>query len=59
MLPGVVTDIEPRGDVVRVRSAGLAADLAPGTAAALDLAVGDPVWFAFAAADAIRYPLGA
>ncbi|MWV59373.1 sulfate/molybdate ABC transporter ATP-binding protein [Rathayibacter sp. VKM Ac-2754] len=59
VLPGVVTDIEPRGDAVRVRAAELAADLAPGTVAALDLAVGDAVWFTFAAGDATRYPLGA
>jgi molybdate transport system ATP-binding protein len=57
VIPGRVTDLEPRGDIVRVRSADLAADVPPGTVAALDLVPGSAVWFSFAAVDAIAYPL--
>ncbi len=57
VLPGTVTDLEPRGDVIRVRSADFAADVPPGRVAELDLAPGVPVWFRFAAADAIAYRL--
>lgn len=57
VLPGIVTDLEPRGDVIRVRSAEFSADVPPGQVAELDLAPGTRVWFAFAASDAIAYRL--
>jgi molybdate transport system ATP-binding protein len=44
---GTVRDLEPRGDLVRVRAADFAADVTPARAAELDLADGTPVWFAF------------
>jgi len=56
-LSGVVTDLEPRGDVVRVRSAEFAADVTPGTVAELDLVPGSRVWFTFSADDTVAYPL--
>ncbi|GAB3605622.1 ABC transporter ATP-binding protein [Conyzicola nivalis] len=46
-LRGEVLDVEPRGDLVRVRSRHLAADVAPAVVADLDLAPGSTVWFAF------------
>ncbi|MBF4571221.1 ABC transporter ATP-binding protein [Herbiconiux sp. VKM Ac-1786] len=56
-VPGRVTDVEPRGDTVRVRAGTLAADVSPRDAAELDLAPGVTVWFSFAADDATAYPL--
>ncbi|MEF2978037.1 sulfate/molybdate ABC transporter ATP-binding protein [Subtercola sp. YIM 133946] len=50
-----VTDLEPRGDLVRVRSAALSADTTPAEVADLDLAPGSEVWFTFRAADAVVY----
>jgi len=49
-------DLEPRGDVVRVRSAVLAADVSPQQAVRLDPAVGSPVWFSFPATAGTLYP---
>ena len=43
----VVRDLEPRGDLVRVRAGEFAADIAPALVAELDLAEGTPLWFAF------------
>ncbi len=57
VVPGTVLDLEPRGDVVRVRTELIAADLAPGEVAALDLAPGMAVWCGFAAEQALAYPL--
>ena len=57
VIPGTVTDLEPRGDMIRVRSVDLAADVPPGTVARLDLAPGARVWFTFAARDSRAYPL--
>ena len=54
-LRGEVLDLEPRGDLVRVRSARLAADLAPALVADLDLAPGAAVWFAFDESDVSLY----
>ena len=54
-LRGEVLDLEPRGDLVRVRSARLAADLAPALVADLDLAPGAAVWFAFDESDVSVY----
>lgn len=48
-------DLEPRGDIVRVRSALLAADVSPREAAALDAAIGAEVWFSFPTAAASVY----
>ncbi|MBC7725269.1 MAG: ABC transporter ATP-binding protein [Burkholderiaceae bacterium] len=55
---GTVHDLEPRGDVIRVSSGLLSADISPAVAADLDLAVGDTVWFRFDGADAVLYPAG-
>jgi molybdate transport system ATP-binding protein len=57
IVSGAVLDLEPRGDVVRVRTDVIAADLAPGEVAALDLAAGTPVWCTFAITDAVAYRL--
>ena len=46
-LQATMTDLEPRGDSVRIRSALLAADVTPKQAAALDAATGSPLWFSF------------
>ncbi|ROS51452.1 sulfate/molybdate ABC transporter ATP-binding protein [Frigoribacterium sp. PhB24] len=51
----VVTDLEPRGDVVRVRAGDLSADVLPGTVATLDLVPGTAVRFSFDAGDAVAY----
>jgi molybdate transport system ATP-binding protein len=59
VVSGAVLDLEPRGDVVRVRTEAISADLTPGTVAALDLAPGTAVWCTFAAADAIAYSVAA
>jgi molybdate transport system ATP-binding protein len=56
-MAGAVTDLEPRGDVVRVRTPDLAADVSPRDVAALDLQPGSRVWFVVAAADGLVYPL--
>ncbi|QJU53148.1 ABC transporter ATP-binding protein [Herbiconiux sp. KACC 21604] len=56
-LPATVVDVEPRGDLVRVRTELLSADLAPGDAAALDLDAGTRILCSFEAADAVAYPL--
>ena len=58
-MPGTVLDLEPRGDLVRVRAAGVAADVTPALVADLDLTVGSPVWFGFGAADVAVYGAGA
>ncbi|TDW30544.1 molybdate transport system ATP-binding protein [Cryobacterium psychrophilum] len=57
VLPALVRDLEPRGDVVRVRSDGLFADLTPRVIADLDLGPGIRAYFSFAAVDAVTYPL--
>ena len=53
---GELLDLEPRGDVVRLRGALLSADLSPRRAAELDDRVGHPVWFSFDRAAAEVYP---
>jgi molybdate transport system ATP-binding protein len=50
-----VLDLEPRGDLVRVRSGRVSADLAPSLVAELDLAPGSAVWFAFDEGDVSIY----
>jgi molybdate transport system ATP-binding protein len=57
VIEGRITDLEPRGDVIRVRSDELSADLSPATVADLDLANDDPVWFAFETAETVIYAL--
>jgi molybdate transport system ATP-binding protein len=52
---GEVLDLEPRGDLVRVRSGRVSADLAPSLVAELDLAPGSAVWFAFDEGDVSIY----
>ena len=42
---------------MRVRGAGLSADVPPAVVAALDLSPGAPVWFSFAPDDAVAYAL--
>ena len=54
-LPVTVTDLEPRGDQVRVRSGHLAADVTVQSAAELDLAPGTPVVFAVKASEVAVY----
>ncbi|MCS5724163.1 ABC transporter ATP-binding protein [Herbiconiux sp. CPCC 203407] len=57
VLPVTITDLEPRGDLVRVRAGDVAADAPPGRVADLDLAPGVRVWFGVTAADAVAYRL--
>ena len=45
ILSVTVTDLEPQGDRIRVRGAGLAADISPAAAAELSLSIGEPVEF--------------
>jgi molybdate transport system ATP-binding protein len=52
-----VSDIEPRGDLVRVNLGTMTADLAPFTVADLDLVPGTGVWFSFAASDLQLYEI--
>jgi molybdate transport system ATP-binding protein len=54
---GTVTDLEQRGDIIRVRTELLAADVPPRLVAQLDLAHGTRVWCSFRAADAVAYPI--
>ncbi|AZZ56403.1 sulfate/molybdate ABC transporter ATP-binding protein [Rathayibacter iranicus] len=55
-LRSIITDIEPRGDTVRVRSASLRADVDPARAAALDLAPGREIGFAVDPEALLIYP---
>jgi molybdate transport system ATP-binding protein len=55
VLDVVVTDLEPRGDVVRVRAGEVSADVPPGVVAGLDLVPGSAVRFSFDAGDAVAY----
>jgi len=55
VLDVVVTDLEPRGDVVRVRAGDVSADVPPGLVAGLDLVPGSDVRFSFDAGDAVAY----
>ncbi|MFL2000682.1 sulfate/molybdate ABC transporter ATP-binding protein [Microbacterium sp. A1-JK] len=56
-ISGEITDLEPRGDLVRVRSTGIAADALPARVAELDLTPGATAWFTFEAGDALAYEL--
>lgn len=55
-LPVTVTEIEPRGDQVRVRAGHLAADVTVQSAAELDLVPGGSVVFAVKASEVAIYP---
>jgi molybdate transport system ATP-binding protein len=55
-LPVTVTDLEPRGDQVRVRADHLAADITVQSAAELDLTPGTTVVFAVKASEVAVYP---
>ena len=54
---GIVSDLEPRGDRVRVHVGALFADVAPATVADLDIAPGMSLWAGFAAGDTVLYAL--
>ncbi|CAN5120404.1 ABC transporter ATP-binding protein [soil metagenome] len=51
-----VTDLEPRGDLVRLRAQNFAADVTPARIADLDITNGSGVWFTFRPHDAVIYP---
>ncbi|RFA08562.1 molybdenum ABC transporter ATP-binding protein [Subtercola boreus] len=51
-------DLEPRGDLVRVRAGDLSADVAPALAADLDLTPGAAVWFSFEPSAGALYATG-
>ncbi|KQX07992.1 MULTISPECIES: sulfate/molybdate ABC transporter ATP-binding protein [unclassified Leifsonia] len=57
VVAGVILDLETRGDLIRVRTEHLAADVTPRVVADLDLSSGAWVWLAFHPADAVAYPL--
>jgi molybdate transport system ATP-binding protein len=56
VVPVTVTELEPRGDLVRVRSAHLSADVTPVSVAELDLLPGAEVLFAVKAGEVAVYP---
>nr|WP_193571344.1 ATP-binding cassette domain-containing protein [Diaminobutyricibacter tongyongensis] len=56
VVAATVRDLEPHGDLVRVRTEWLVADITPGRVADLDLAPGSPVVLSFAATDVDLYP---
>ena len=53
----IVQDLEPRGDLVRVRAGRLSADVAPRVVADLDLSPGSEVYLTFDPAGVLLYPL--
>ncbi|MEN5074769.1 ABC transporter ATP-binding protein [Isoptericola cucumis] len=53
---GTVRTLEPHGDLVRVRTDHLAADVTPGAAAELSLVPGTKVWLSVKAAEVDVYP---
>ncbi len=55
VIPVTITELEPRGDLVRVRSAHLSADVTPASAAALDLVPGLEALFAVKASEVVIY----
>lgn len=56
-ITATVSDVEPRGDVVRIRAGRIAADVTPAEAADLDLQPGAVARFAFSAEDSVAYPV--
>jgi molybdate transport system ATP-binding protein len=56
LLPGTVRTVEPHGDLLRVRSDVVAADVTPQAVAELGLVPGVDVWFSVKAAEVDVYP---
>jgi molybdate transport system ATP-binding protein len=56
-LEGRIIDLEPRGDLVRVTTASVAADVSPATVAELDLVPGMMVWSSFPESELAPYAL--
>ncbi len=56
-IEGGVESIETRGDLVRLRAGGLAADVSPSAFAGLGILPGDRVWLSFDPASVTLYPL--
>lgn len=54
--PAVVTELEPRGDLVRVRAGEVAADVTLAAVADLGLAPGDGVWLVVKASEVAIHP---
>ncbi|MER2137479.1 MAG: ABC transporter ATP-binding protein [Arthrobacter sp.] len=54
-----VTDLEPQGDRIRVRGAGLAADISPAAAAQLSVGIGEQVEFLLDTSAVTAYPASA
>jgi molybdate transport system ATP-binding protein len=57
VFPVTVTDLEPRGDLIRVRAGRLFADVTPGRAAELDLAAQKRTFFVVDPDEIAVYPL--
>lgn len=55
--PAVITELEPRGDLIRVRTDTLSADITPQSVAALDLVPGLPVTLSVKATEVAVYGL--
>ncbi|MEL7977098.1 ABC transporter ATP-binding protein [Isoptericola sp. F-RaC21] len=55
---GTVRSLEPRGDLVRIRTGHLAADVTPGAVAELGVVPGAEVWLSVKAAEVDVYPAG-
>ena len=55
-LTGIVLDLEPRGDIIRVRSETISADLTPAEVADAQITVGTRVHFGFASDAVTIYP---
>ncbi len=55
VIPVTISEMEPRGDLIRVRSAHLSADITAGSAAELDLVPGAHVLFAVKASEVAVY----
>ncbi|MBF4995032.1 ABC transporter ATP-binding protein [Arthrobacter gandavensis] len=56
ILDVTITDLEPQGDRIRVRGAGLAADISPAAAAELSLGVGERAQFLLDSSAVTSYP---
>lgn len=54
---GMVIDLEPRGDVIRVRSEAISADLTPAAVADAGITTGTTISFTFDSGDVTIYPL--
>jgi molybdate transport system ATP-binding protein len=55
VIPVTITELEPLGDVIRIRSAHLSADITPSSVAELDLVPGTRVLFAVKASEVAVY----